>query len=129
MTSREQLAEVPAGSAPRRFRVDVPQEVLDRVRQRVASYRWDALPEAPDAEAVGAEAVGAEAVGAEAVSAEAVGAEASGWAPALAPSLALSVVSASSASEVSSSPSAGIGLPSSVKATRLPSLASVLTSA
>lgn len=48
-TSTEQLPVASSGSGPRRFRVDVPQEVLERIRQRVASYRWDALPEAPGA--------------------------------------------------------------------------------
>lgn len=31
------------------FRVDVPDETLQRIRERVASYRWEALPEPPDA--------------------------------------------------------------------------------
>lgn len=50
MTSTEQLGGASGGSGPRRFRVDVAQEDLERIRQRVASYRWDALPEAPEAD-------------------------------------------------------------------------------
>lgn len=45
------MSDQPAGpgSRPRPFRVDVPQEVLERIRRQVASYRWDALREAPGA--------------------------------------------------------------------------------
>lgn len=52
MVARDQLVEAADAadeSAPQRFRVDVPQEVLERIRQRVASYRWNALPEVPGA--------------------------------------------------------------------------------
>jgi hypothetical protein len=49
MTSTEHLAGTWDGSRPRRYRVDVPQDVLERIRQQVASYRWDALSEAPGA--------------------------------------------------------------------------------
>lgn len=47
--SAQQPFDAPGGSGPRPFHVDVPQEVLDRIRQRVASFRWDALAEAPGA--------------------------------------------------------------------------------
>lgn len=49
MTSTERPAGAVGGPGPRPFSVEVAQEVLDRIRQRVASYRWDALPEAPGA--------------------------------------------------------------------------------
>jgi hypothetical protein len=41
----------PAGDefSPWPFRVDVSDETLDRIRSRVETYRWDALPEPMDA--------------------------------------------------------------------------------
>ena len=32
-------------SAPRPFQIDIPDETLERIRERVGAYRWDAMPE------------------------------------------------------------------------------------
>ncbi len=49
MTSTRQSAAASGAARARPYRVEVSQEVLDRIRHRVASYRWDALPEPPEA--------------------------------------------------------------------------------
>ena len=36
-------------SAPRPFQLDIPDKTLERIRQRVGAYRWDAMPESMSA--------------------------------------------------------------------------------